>query len=66
MNLYDNKKYIEDVEYVAKLDLPWNKMADRSILISGATGLIGSFLVDVIMKKESRGIKLRGLRAWKK
>ena len=33
MKLYDNKKYIEDVEYVANLDLPWNKMADRSILI---------------------------------
>ncbi len=56
MNLYDNKKYIEDVEYVAKLDLPWNKMADRSILISGATGLIGSFLVDVIMKKNQEGL----------
>ena len=40
----------------AKLDLPWNKMADRSILISGATGLIGSFLVDVIMKKNQEGL----------
>ena len=51
MNLYEHELYLEDLEYVADLDLPWEKMADNSILLSGATGLVGSFLVDVIMGK---------------
>lgn len=51
MNLYQNKKYIEDVRAVAELDLPWEKLQDRSIMLSGATGLLGSFLIDVILEK---------------
>lgn len=51
MNLYQNKKYLEDVNYVAGLKLPWEKLQSRSILLSGATGLIGSFLIDVILEK---------------
>lgn len=50
-NLYRNEKYIEDVCFVSKLHLPWEKLANRSVLISGATGMIGSFLVDVIFEK---------------
>ena len=42
---------MEDVQYVAQLKLPWKKMKDKSIMLSGATGLIGSFLVDVILEK---------------
>lgn len=48
MNPYNNRLYIEDTRYVAELELPWEKLQDKSILISGATGLIGSFLVDVL------------------
>lgn len=51
MNLYDNKLYMEDVRYVAELDLPWEKMKDKKLMLSGATGMIGSFLVDVILEK---------------
>ncbi|MFM1580602.1 NAD-dependent epimerase/dehydratase family protein [Helcococcus bovis] len=51
MNLLNNKMYIEDLQYVSNLDLPWEKLNNSSILISGATGLIGSFLIDVIMFK---------------
>lgn len=49
MRIYEHNKYQEDVSYVAGLDLPWSKLQDKSVMISGATGLIGSFLVDVIM-----------------
>ena len=49
MKVYENKEYQEDVEYVANLDLPWREFQNKSILISGATGLVGSCLVDVIM-----------------
>ncbi len=51
MMLYDNSLYIEDIEHVSNLKLPWNKLSDTSVIISGASGLIGSFLIDVIMKK---------------
>ena len=51
MNLYNNKLYLEDVQYVAGLKLPWEKLSDKSIMLSGATGMIGSFLVDVVLEK---------------
>lgn len=51
MNLYQNKKYIEDIDIVGSLALPWDKLRNKSILLSGATGLIGSFLIDVILTK---------------
>lgn len=56
MNLYDNKLYKEDIEYVTGLELPWEKLQDKSILISGATGLVGSFLIDVLMSKNEAGL----------
>ena len=51
MNLYTNELYMEDVREVGKIDLPWEKLRNRSLMLSGATGLLGSFLVDVIMEK---------------
>lgn len=59
MKIYENREYIEDVSYVASLDLPWEKLENKSILISGATGLIGSCFVDVIMKCNERGINCK-------
>ena len=53
MNVYDNSLYLEDVNYVADLNLPWKKLNNKTIMISGATGLIGSMLVDVIMRKNN-------------
>lgn len=51
MSLYDNKLYMQDIESVVGLPLPWYKLQNKSIALSGATGLIGSFLVDVILEK---------------
>ena len=49
MDMHEHPLYIEDVKKVAEMALPWEKISDTSVLISGATGLIGSFLVDVLM-----------------
>ncbi|MGN0611302.1 MAG: NAD-dependent epimerase/dehydratase family protein [Ruminiclostridium sp.] len=46
-----NCLYTEDVKRTAELDLPWEKLKNSSVMISGATGLIGSFMIDVIMYK---------------
>ncbi len=51
MNLYDDFLYVDDVTYVMNLDLPWDEIKGKSFLISGATGLVGSFLVDVLLSK---------------
>lgn len=56
MNLYKNGFYIQDLEYVTRLKLPWEKLKNKSILLSGATGLVGSFLVDVILTKNVEGL----------
>lgn len=56
MNLYDNSMYINDIEYVANLPLPWDKLSGKSVLISGATGLVGSFLTDVLLYKNQTGL----------
>lgn len=51
MKLLDNKQYIDDLKYTASLDLPWEKLKNSFIMISGASGMIGSFLIDVLMFK---------------
>lgn len=52
--LYANQKYMEDVRYVGQLDLPWDKLKGKNIMLSGATGMIGSFLIDVIFDKNRK------------
>lgn len=49
MNLLSCEEYREDVRVTAQLALPWERLNNSSMLISGGTGLIGSFLIDVIM-----------------
>lgn len=51
MSLYKNELYMDDISYVAALNLPWEKLQDKSLMLSGATGMIGSFLVDVVLEK---------------
>ena len=49
MSIYENKLYLEDVANVAGLRLPWEQLEGCSMVISGATGMIGSFLIDVLI-----------------
>ena len=57
--MIDNSIYREDIKYVAGLDLPWEKLSNKSILITGASGLIGSFLIDVLKKKNLHGLNCK-------
>ena len=41
--------YEREIKRIAEGDLPWEKLEGKSILISGATGMIGKCLVDVLM-----------------
>lgn len=46
--LLEIQEYVCDVKRVAALNLPWEKLRGKNILITGGTGLIGSFLIDVL------------------
>ncbi len=64
MSLINNQLYREDIWRVVSISLPWTNLKDKTLLISGATGLIGSFLVDVIMflnKEQSLKCKIYAL-----
>ncbi len=56
MSLYANKLYLDDVKNASILPLPWEKLQNKSVLLSGATGLLGSFFVDVVMQKNTEGL----------
>ena len=59
--LWENKMYLEDVSYVAGLPLDWESLRGASFLISGASGNIGSFLIDVLMSHRELGIRIYGM-----
>lgn len=42
-------EYVKDLQEACSLDLPWEQLNGCNILITGATGLIGSCLVDTLM-----------------
>lgn len=46
--------YIKDIQNVARLNLPWEKLSGANVLITGATGLIGSCLVEVLMEHPNK------------
>ena len=60
MKIFDNKLYQEDLDYICGLDLPWEKLQGKSVLVSGGSGMIGSCFIDALMKK-SIGCKVYAL-----
>ena len=49
-----NADYVSDVAYAAEFDLPWEKLRGAPVIITGATGMIGSFLTDVLLYRNRR------------
>jgi len=56
--LIESNRYRAEVAAAAAYPLEWEKLSGRSLLITGATGMIGSFLIDVIMSKPELGCKI--------
>ena len=46
--------YKEDVESILKQNCDWEKLKNKTILITGATGLIGTVLVDILVFLNAR------------
>lgn len=53
MDFLSHDVYRKQVISVAEMDLPWEKLENSSLVVSGGTGLIGRFLADVIAIKNS-------------
>ncbi len=51
MKVFEHPLYKEDIEYVSSLDLPWNNLKNKNIMITGASGQIGSMIIDILMYK---------------
>lgn len=54
MSYIDINTYRADVVSVLKEPFPWERLNGKNILVTGATGLIGTFLVDVLMTNPAR------------
>lgn len=54
----NSKQYRKDIEEVLRLSLPWESLNGKNILVTGATGLICSFLVDVLMLNPIKNYQL--------
>ncbi len=54
MDLYENTAYQNTIRLAAELPLPWEMLQGKSVVIAGATGLIGSCLVDLLMYKNRK------------
>jgi len=46
--------YIEDLCTIASANINWNQFKEKSILITGASGLIGTFLIDLLMYRNTQ------------
>lgn len=51
--MIDYSLYKEDIQYTATLDLPWEQLKGKKFMITGASGLVGNYLIDVIMYKNT-------------
>lgn len=51
MSRLNSTIYGAELDAVCGLDLPWEKLSGKSVCLSGATGMIGSFLIDALMRK---------------
>ena len=43
------KEYVHDIREIADIPYNWIKLHNKTVMISGATGMIGKFLVDLLM-----------------
>ena len=62
--LYDNQKWIADIDKVIKVVPELDELAGKSLMITGAAGLVCSAVVDIIFRyNDTHDKKIRVLAA---
>ncbi|MBQ7944115.1 MAG: NAD-dependent epimerase/dehydratase family protein [Lachnospiraceae bacterium] len=51
MNITTNNIYLLDIQNAAAQSIDWQRLSGKTILISGATGMIASALIDILMHR---------------
>ncbi len=51
MNMRTNKIYISDIKQASDTVLLWEQLKGKRLLITGATGMIASVIIDILMNK---------------
>lgn len=59
MSLYESKTYIKDLKMALSISVGINDIKGRSILVTGATGTIGSFIVDMLLEYNKTGADVK-------
>ena len=59
-NIWAHPLYREDIQAITQCDLPWEKLEGKNVLVTGATGMIGSCLVDVLLAHGHIGVQAMG------
>ena len=54
LNRLQSETYIKQIDEIGASGLNWDKLKDKTLVVSGATGMIGCFLIDVIMRKNQK------------
>ena len=49
--MIDTQEYREDLQQILSKDYPWERLTGRTVLVTGASGMIGSLLTDVLISK---------------
>ena len=47
--MVEMKSYAEDLRAIAQEPLPWAQLTGKSVLVAGATGLVGAALVEALL-----------------
>lgn len=51
MNILENERYQKDITVASGTDIPWGELTNKTLLITGATGMIGSAIIDILMSR---------------
>lgn len=46
--------YIDDIQTVASFDFPWQNLSGKNILVTGATGMVCSTFVEILMSRHNQ------------
>ncbi|MCP1109488.1 UDP-glucuronate decarboxylase [Lachnospiraceae bacterium PM6-15] len=58
MNLYKSKTYLDDLRVALAASVGIAEMKNKTILVTGATGTIGSFIVDMLLEYNKSGANI--------